>query len=79
MLRGLQGKMIKFSMFDMNGKWLGNGTGKVMLVDRGKSIAVSIREHPNFEPQKLVQLFPWEVAGRYQVDVIIKKWEEEND
>lgn len=79
MLRGLQGKMIKFSMFDMNGKWLGNGTGKVMLVDRGKGIAVSIREHPNFEQHKLIQLFPWEVSGRYQVDVIIKKWEEGND
>lgn len=71
MLRNLQDKLIKFTMFDANGKWKGTGTGKVMIVDQGKSIRVSIREHSLFTKETLVELFPWNTPDRYQCDVIL--------
>lgn len=76
MIRDLQGKMIKFSVFDNSGKWRGVGTGKVMVVDRGERVVISIRQHPFFPPQSLVEIFPWKKEGRYQCDVILKTWEE---
>lgn len=72
MLRNLQGKIVKFSLFDNSGKWRGIGTGKVMAVDHGERVILSIREHPFFQPQSLVEIFPWKRPGRYQCDVILK-------
>lgn len=72
MFKNLQDKVIKFSLFDDNGRWRGVGTGKVMIVDQGDKIVVSVRDHPLYQPQELLQVFPWKKEGRYQADVILK-------
>jgi hypothetical protein len=76
MLRGLQGKIVKFTKYSDSGKWRGTGVGKVMIVERGEKIVVSIREHHMYKPQQLVEVFPWETEDRYRCDVILSVKEE---
>lgn len=70
--QNLQNKIITFCMYDEKGKWKGTGKGKVMGVDRGDRLFVSIRKHPFYHEGDLIQVYPWQKEERYQPDVILK-------
>lgn len=72
MHKNLQDKFIKFSTFDNNGVWRGNGVGKVMLVEQGDRVIVSTYEHPFFKKGELIEIMPWVKEGREKTDVILK-------
>jgi len=72
MIRDLQDKIVTFTKFNDSGQWKGVGTGKVMVVERGERVVVSIRKHPLFKEQELVSLYLWNVPERSQCDVIMK-------
>lgn len=72
-MKDYSNKIVHFTKYDATGKWKGNGIGKVVAVDHGTRVIVSIHSHPFFKEQDLVSLYLWTNENRYRADVIIKE------